>query len=137
MPSDSSPPKKARMSRSMGKHMFIVFFDIKGVIVSHALRKGQSVNSIYYSKVLRQYLMRALARKRPDGYDRGFILHQDNAPAHASQEMQTTIKIQLEAEILTHPPYSPDLKPCGSTLFPKLKDELKGKHFSLNIFYLK
>ena len=30
--SDSPPPKKARMSRSMGKHMFIVFFDIKGVI---------------------------------------------------------------------------------------------------------
>ena len=131
MPSDSSPPKKARMSRSMGKHMFIVFFDIKGVIVSHALRKGQSVNSIYYSKVLRQYLMRALARKRPDGYDRGFILHQGNVPSHASQEVQTTIKIQLEGCINSYSStISPDLKPCGSTLFPKLKGEL-------NIFYLK
>ena len=118
------------MSRSMGKHMFIVFFDIKGVILSHAVPKGQSVNSIYYSKVLRRYLMRASARKRPDGYDGGFILHQDNAPAHASQEVQTTIKIQLEAEILTHPPYSPDLAPCDFALFPKLKGELKGKHFN-------
>ena len=118
------------MSRSMGKHMFTVFFDIKGVILSNVIPKRQSVNSMYYSKVLRHYLVRALARKRPDGYDGGFILHQDNAPAHASQEVQTTIKIQLEAEILTHPQYSPDLAPCDYTLFPKLKNELKGKHFN-------
>ena len=114
----------------MGKHMLIEFFDMKGVILSHAVPKGQSVKSMYYSKVLRHYLMRALARKRPDGYDRGFILHQDNAPAHASQEVQTTIKIQLEAEILTHPPYLTDLAPCDFALFPKLKDEFKGKHFN-------
>ena len=128
--SDSPPPKKTRMSRSMGKHMFIVFFDIKGVCLSHAIPKGQSVNSMYYSKVLRCYLMRALARKRPDGYDGGFILHQDNAPAHASQEVQTTIKIRLEAEILTHPPYSTDLAPCDFVLFTKLKDQLKGMHLN-------
>ena len=97
--------------------------------MSHAVPKGQSVNSMYYSKVLCCYLTRALARKRPDVYDGGFILHQDNAPAHVSQEVQTTIKIQLEAEILTHPPYSPDLTPCDFVLFPKLKEELKGKHF--------
>ena len=47
---DSPPPKKARMSRSMEKHMFIVFFDIKGVILSHAVSKGQSVNSIVLVK---------------------------------------------------------------------------------------
>ena len=57
-------------------------------------------------------------------------MHQDNAPACASQEVQTTIKIQLEAEVLTHPPYLPDLAPCDFALFPKLKDELKGKHFN-------
>ena len=98
--SNSPPPRKARMSRSMGKPMFIVFFDIKGVILSYAVPKamfivffdikgvilsyavpkGQSVNSMYYSKVLCCFLMRTLARKRPDGYDGGFILHQDNAP---------------------------------------------------------
>jgi len=35
----------------------------------------------------------------------------------------------LEAEILPHPPYSPDLAPCDFALFPKLKGELKGKRF--------
>ena len=39
-------------------------------------------------------------------------------------------QIQLEAEVLTHPPYSPDLSPCDFVLFPKLNGELKGKHFN-------
>ena len=128
--SDSPPLKKAILSRSMVKHIFIVFYDIKGVILSHAVPKRQSINTMYNSKVLRLHLMRGLARKRPDGYDGGFILHQDNAPAHASQEVQTTIQIQLEAEVLTHPPYSPNLAPCDFPLFPKLKGELIGKHFN-------
>ena len=92
------------------------------MILSHAIPKGQSVNSMYYLKVLRRDLMRALARKRSDGYGGGFILHQDNAPA--------TIQIQLEVEVLTNPPFSPDLAPCDFSLFPKLKGELKGKNFN-------
>jgi hypothetical protein len=28
-----------------------------------------------------------------------------------------------------HPPYSPDLAPCDVALFPKLKMNLKGRHF--------
>ena len=119
------------MSRSIGKHMFIVFYDIKGVILSHAVPKRQSINTMYNSKVLRRDLMRALARKRPDGYEGGFILHQNNAPAQASQEVQTTIQIQIEAEVLTHSPYSPDLAPCDFPLFLKLKGELIGRHFNV------
>ena len=51
--------------------------------MSHVIPKQnpQSINYMYYSKILCPYLMRALARKPPDGYDGGFSLHQDNAPA--------------------------------------------------------
>lgn len=126
----SPPPKKARISKSVGKHMFIVFFDIEGVILCHAVPKGQSVNANYYSKVLRRDLATAIRKKRPNGYNGQMIIHQDNAPAHASQEVQTTIQIQLEAEVLSHPPYSPDLAPCDFALFPKLKSELRGRQFS-------
>jgi histone-lysine N-methyltransferase SETMAR len=31
---------------------------------------------------------------------------------------------------MEHPPYSPDLTPVDFWLFPKLKNVLKGKHFS-------
>lgn len=48
---DSPPPKKARTCRTVGKHMFIVFFDMEGVVLCHAVPKGQTVNAKYYSKV--------------------------------------------------------------------------------------
>ena len=67
------PSKEGKDVQIQGKHMFIVFFGIKGVILSHAVPKGQSVNSMYYLKVLCRYLMRSLARKWPGGYDGGFI----------------------------------------------------------------
>ena len=50
-------------------------------------------------QVIRRDLARTMARKRPDRVQHGWILHQDNAPAHASQEVQTTIQIQMEAQI--------------------------------------
>jgi len=31
--------------------------------------------------------------------------------------------------LLPHPPYSPDLAPCDFFLFPKIKKELKNRHF--------
>ena len=44
--------------------------------------------------------------------------------------MKRTATIQLDAEILPHAPYSPDLAPCDFALFPDLKKQLKGKRFS-------
>lgn len=50
--SSSPPPKKARVVKSKAKHMFIVFMDIEGVILLHAVPEGVTVNAAYYSKVL-------------------------------------------------------------------------------------
>jgi transposase len=36
----------------------------------------------------------------------------------------------LKFTVVPHPPYSPDLAPSDSWLFPKLKEALKGQHFS-------
>ena len=47
----SPPPKKAKVTKSMGKNMFIVFLDRKGVILCHSVPHGETVNSAYYSKV--------------------------------------------------------------------------------------
>ena len=35
-------------------------------------------------------------------------------------------------QCLDHPPYSPDLTPSDYHLFPELKKQLKGRHFSSN-----
>ena len=47
----SPSPKKFKVSRSTKKQMFIMFFDIHGVILSHAIPQGQTVTANYYSKV--------------------------------------------------------------------------------------
>jgi hypothetical protein len=36
----------------MGKNMFILFMDRKGMLLTHAVPHGQTVNSEYYSKVI-------------------------------------------------------------------------------------
>ena len=54
----SSPsPKKARVSKSAGKVMFVVFFDIKGLILIHAVPPGTSVTGEYNAKVNKYQLI--------------------------------------------------------------------------------
>ena len=46
----SPPPKKARVTKWAGKHMFIMFMDMRGMILTHAVPSGQTVNANNYSK---------------------------------------------------------------------------------------
>ena len=58
----------------------------------------------------------------------GLFLH-DNSPAH--QTLATQEKpAYLGFPCLDHPLYSPDLGPSDYHLFPGLKKQLKGRHFS-------
>lgn len=47
----SPPPKKARVTKSAGKQMYIFFADIQGMILQHAVPTGMTVNARYYSRV--------------------------------------------------------------------------------------
>ena len=47
----SPPPKKARVSRSDGKHMFVFFMDRRGMLLVHRVPDGRIVNASYYGKV--------------------------------------------------------------------------------------
>ena len=47
----SPSPTKFEVSRSTKKQMFIMFFAIHGIILSHAVPQGQTVTANYYSKV--------------------------------------------------------------------------------------
>jgi hypothetical protein len=48
---DSPRPKKAKVTKSLGKNMFILFRNRKGMILTHAVPRGQTVNAHYYCKV--------------------------------------------------------------------------------------
>ena len=44
--------KKARISKSKFKAMLIIFFDISGIVMTEWVPEGQTLNQIYYLKVL-------------------------------------------------------------------------------------
>ena len=115
------------MSRSKFKAMLIVFFDIQGIVMAGWVHSGQMVNQQYYIEVLMK-LRKRVRRKQPELWRNGWILHQDNVPAHNVLYMKqfSTNKIITAHE---HPLYSPDLAPCDFCLFPKSKSALKGTHF--------
>ena len=120
--------KKARMSRSKVKVMLVVFFDWKGIVHHEFLPRGQMVNKQLYQEFL-AHLRDAVRRKRPELWEnQTWMLHHDNAPAHASLLIRSYLA-KHQTPVVPHPPYSPDLAPADFFLFPKLKTTLKGRRF--------
>ena len=128
LPKGADPPKKAKVQNSTKKLMLIAFFDCDGMIYQHWLSKGQTINSTYYCKVISTFLSH-LHRKRPEKFDQGWILHQDNSRPHASRETMEFFS-KKNTETLPHAPYSPDLAPCDFWLLPQLKNRLAGQRFN-------
>jgi hypothetical protein len=60
---------------------------------------------------------------------KGVLFLHDNAPAHRALATQNKLAY-LGFQYLDHPPYSPDQAPSDYHLFPGLKKQLKGRHFS-------
>jgi transposase len=70
-----------------------------------------------------------IRRKRPDKWrNNSWVLHHDNAPAHASLFVRHFLA-SMNTTVIPHPPYSPDLAPCDFLLFTKMKLKLKGRRF--------
>ncbi|UYV70267.1 hypothetical protein LAZ67_7002330 [Cordylochernes scorpioides] len=123
----SSPrPKKARMSKSFIKTIIIVFFDIRGIVHCEFVPQGQTVHSTFYLEVLRRF-KRRIARVRTDIKDT-VKLHHDNVTSHTAF-INTNLLARSNTPVIPHPPYSPDLAPFDFFLFPRLKREMKGKHW--------
>ena len=126
----SPTPRKAKIVKSAGKVMASIFWDAKGVLLVDFLETGQTINGMYYAQLLQQ-LKEQIKLKRRGKLSKGVIFHQDNAPAHTSAVAMAAIH-GCGFEILSHPPYSPDLAPSDFHLFPKMKLELSGRRFTTN-----
>jgi len=70
-----------------------------------------------------------LKEKRRGKVTKGVLFLHDNAPAHRALATQKKLAY-LGFQCLKHPPYSRDLAPSDYHLFPGLKKQLKGCHFS-------
>jgi [histone H3]-lysine36 N-dimethyltransferase SETMAR len=124
----SPPPKKFRAVKSTVKTLAIIFMDVEGIILTHYVPRGVTVNGKYYAGVIRTNLREAIRKKRGHLLQGGWLLHHDNARPHITADVQAAVR-SCNAELLEHPPYSPDLAPCDFWLFPKMKEHLRGRHF--------
>ncbi len=121
-------PRKALRSRSQKKIMLILYFDSQGVVLADFV-KDATVNSEIYVDSL-HCMREAVRRKRPDLWaNRNFILLQDNARPHTSEETMDYLH-KVGQDLWQHPAYSPDLSPCDFFAFPQLKAHIRGHRFN-------
>jgi len=121
-------PKKFQVQKSTGKALALIFWDQDGILLTDYLPKGHTINVEYYLSLLVQ-LKDILKEKCHGKVTKGVLFLHDNAPAH--QALATHKKLAFQR--LHHPPYSPDLPPSDYHLFPGLKKQLKGCHFSSDV----
>jgi len=103
------------------------FFYWKGIVHHEFLLRGQIVNKQLNHEVLSR-LRDAVRRKSPELWEnQTWMLHHDNAPAHASLLICTYMAKHQTSVVVPHPSYSPELTPADFFLFLKLKTTLKGR----------
>lgn len=81
--------------------------------------------------VLMGACIKKIKNKHPGLLTQSVILLHNNACPHKTNFMKDKLAL-FWWEILTHPPYSPDLLPCNFHIFSEMKNHLKGKKFPLD-----
>jgi histone-lysine N-methyltransferase SETMAR len=123
----SSPhPKKFKTVLSAGKNLLTVFWDSQRVYVTEFLEAGKTVNSARYIETIKNLRWRVCQVR--GSASRILFLH-DNARPHTARATIDALET-LKFEVLSHPPYSPDLVPSDFHFFPHLRRDLKGTHFT-------
>ncbi len=116
-------PIKAKVQASRSKQMLLTF-DSKGLIYTHIVPRGSTVNAAYIVKVL-DVFMRHFKKKRPVMAEQPWFFHWDNAPVHTAAIVQDWL-VTHDVQVLRNLPYSPDLVPADFFLFRRVKEELAG-----------
>ena len=121
-------PKKFRVQKSAGKVLASIFMGSRRHPPHWYLPKGQTIKAECYLSLLVQ-LKENFKEKRREKITKWVLFLHDNVPAHWALATQKKLAY-LSFQCLDHPPYSPDLAPSDYHLFPGLKKQLKGRHFS-------
>jgi hypothetical protein len=104
---------------------------MEGTVHYELLERNLTLTAERYCQQFRR-LEEAIQQKRP-GRRHGVILQHDNARPHTANMAKAAIQ-ELDWEILSHPPYSPDLAPSDyhhfRSLSLSLSNNLRGVSFS-------
>jgi len=92
------------------------------------IQSGTTVTAAYYHQFLLK-LRCEMHANRPDLLENGVLILRDNARPQLGKDVRELLD-RYSWEVLPHPPYSPDMSPPDFDLFPKLKINMHGMHFS-------
>ena len=127
----SQPAKStAKPNIHCAKVMLCIWWDQKGVLYYEPLKPGEIINGERYRTQL-ICLKKAIAEKRPEYATRHeeIFFHHDNARPHVAIPVKNYLQ-NSGWEVLSHPPYSPDLAPSDYHLFRSMQKALTGIRFT-------
>jgi len=111
------------------KLMLCIWWDQLGVVYYELLKPNEITGALYQTQLMR--LSRVLKEKRAHYYSRHdkIILLYDNARSHVAAPVKTYLET-LKWEVLSHPPYSPDIDPSDYHFFLSMTHGLSEQHFT-------
>jgi len=116
------------VQKSAGIVLASIFCDQDGILLIDYLPKAHTINAEFHSSLMVQ-LKDILKEKSGGNITKGILFLHDNAPPYRAVATQKKLAY-LDFQCLDQPPYSPDLAPSDYHLFPRLKKQLKSRHFS-------
>ena len=119
---------KFKRNRSASKQTIACFFAKIDHVATIPLEDRKTVTAVWYVNHCLPKIFQAWCKRLPRTGVRGLLLYHDNASARTAAVTLDFIAA-TDVQLVTHPPYSPDLAPCDCFLFPSVKWQLKGKRF--------
>jgi histone-lysine N-methyltransferase SETMAR len=118
-----NPNTIVRQGQYAPKRLYSIFFKANGWLLVHALDKGQTIDRSYYIDNCLKPVVEELWKQRPKTGPKGLKLLHDNAKPHDNPDVLAYIKGE-RLQLMSHPPYSPDLAPCDFWLNDYIKRNL-------------
>ncbi|CAF2243321.1 unnamed protein product [Rotaria magnacalcarata] len=100
-------PTKVRRQRSVGKHMFPIFFMKSGFNTIIPLENGKTVTAKWYTDECLSNALKPVEKRR---HLNDLIIHHGNALARKATQTMEYLNAQ-RVKLMGHPTYSPDIYP--------------------------
>ena len=113
------------------KLMLYIWWDQLGVVYYELLKPNETITGALYRTQLRR-LSRVHEEKRAHYYSRHskVILVHDNARPHVAAPVKTYLET-INWEVLSNPPYSPDIAPSDYYLFRSMAYLINTSHMKI------
>lgn len=109
----------------------IMLSDYKGIILTDYITYRYSVNGTYYKGLLEKFCDVLKVNHNEILTEEAHLLV-DNASIHEAQDTMNLVQSH-GYQLISHPPYTPNLMASDDFLFPKMKHSVKGRYFSSDV----